>query len=66
MQVNNLKRVGPKGTEDYWVNTLQFCTVCKEILSRESSQAALRHIDLIPHKCINCTQGNIMKIFGPG
>ena len=45
---NNLKRFGPRGTKDHWFNPWQVLfTVFKEIISRESDQAALRPIGFI-------------------
>ena len=47
LQGNNYKRVGPRGTNNHWVNPCQFIlAVWKEIISRESAIGALSPIGL--------------------
>ena len=49
LQVNNIKRVTPKGTKAHWVNPYKFIlSVWKAIISRGLDQGTIIPIGLIP------------------
>ena len=59
LQVNNHKRVGPRGTKYRWFNPYKFIfSVWKEIISRELDQGTLSPIGLIPGHFFHWLQGN--------